>query len=296
MSFTRLPHSAKPLKITGTPSRFTSSTGPDGCDRCFCSNCGTSVYDDSPNVQAQSFCSGALTDHAKLARIEGHEFTWFADDGGLSVWLPKTTIWEVGDDQTPTEGNHYAEMDVKIPEPGEQEGVEASCYCGGVKFVVTRANEQSRGIDWPSDILPKRDGGKKWVGKVCACDSCRQAGGFHLAPWVYVAHVNIRDTDSAKIFDFGAGLLRAYSSSTGVKRHFCGRCGAKVFFRNTKRPDIIDINAGLLEAKSGARAEEWVEWVHEVAEWEDAKDEELVKALKEGMAERKAKLQKLASS
>ncbi|GAP89949.1 putative glutathione-dependent formaldehyde-activating enzyme [Rosellinia necatrix] len=63
--------------------------------------------------------------------------------------------------------------------------------------------------------------------------------------------------------DFGAlppGLLTSYESSRGVRREFCARCGATVFWRDRWRPELIDVSVGLLDAEEGARAETWLDW------------------------------------
>ncbi|RYO77669.1 hypothetical protein DL766_004729 [Monosporascus sp. MC13-8B] len=56
------------------------------------------------------------------------------------------------------------------------------------------------------------------------------------------------------------GTLTFHSSSPDVQRYFCSRCSACVFYCVDDRPDMLDVALGLLEAPSGARAEEVVSW------------------------------------
>lgn len=64
-------------------------------------------------------------------------------------------------------------------------------------------------------------------------------------------------------------LLKAYESSPGVIRNFCGTCGATVFWHDKWRPEIIDVSVGLLDAPEGARAEDWLEWWGERVSFEE---------------------------
>ena len=80
------------------------------------------------------------------------------------------------------------------------------------------------------------------------------------------------------------GTLKQYNSSEGIWRAFCGVCGAVVFYHNDKRPDLIDVSVGLMEAESGARAEEWLEWSRdEVSYAEYAQNKSLIESLNTGL-------------
>lgn len=70
-----------------------------------------------------------------------------------------------------------------------------------------------------------------------------------------------------------------YENSTSVPREFCAKCGATVLYRRDNRTrDVLDIGVGLLKAKIGARAKEWLEWNTEEVEFaDDATYEELPK-------------------
>jgi hypothetical protein len=78
--------------------------------------------------------------------------------------------------------------------------------------------------------------------------------------------------------------MKAYKSSEGVDRTFCGTCGAIVTYRCDDRPSSVDVAVGLLEADSGVRAEEWLEWrTHRLAFEEDCKWENFLHGIKEGL-------------
>ena len=54
--------------------------------------------------------------------------------------------------------------------------------------------------------------------------------------------------------------LKAYQSSQGAVRHFCGGCGATVFWRDATDSSVVDVSVGLSRADEGARAEKWLHW------------------------------------
>ena len=82
-------------------------------------------------------------------------------------------------------------------------------------------------------------------------------------------------------------MLRAYESSPGVFRYFCGRCGATVFFEKKSRAtelgfELINVSVGLLRAEEGARAEKWLEWSFaDISLREESVDKDLTDALAE---------------
>lgn len=52
----------------------------------------------------------------------------------------------------------------------------------------------------------------------------------------------------------------AYESSEGVRRTFCGTCGATVFYSHKERPGIVDVATGILRAAEGVMLGNWVVW------------------------------------
>jgi hypothetical protein len=78
-------------------------------------------------------------------------------------------------------------------------------------------------------------------------------------------------------------MLR-YESSPEIYREFCGRCGATVFWHCKERPLVIDVSLGLLQANSGTKAEELLDWYTErVSFAEMALDQQLIEQLESGL-------------
>lgn len=60
--------------------------------------------------------------------------------------------------------------------------------------------------------------------------------------------------------DLIIGTSKTFESSKGVRRAFCGTCGATVFYWSEDRADIVDVALGLVRASEGLFAESWVTW------------------------------------
>ncbi len=74
----------------------------------------------------------------------------------------------------------------------------------------------------------------------CHCEMCRKTHGSLFATYSRV--------ESARFtLDAADGALRAYESSPGISRSFCGQCGAQMFFQRTARPEILSVAAGTLD-------------------------------------------------
>ncbi|KAI0520992.1 hypothetical protein F5B22DRAFT_33439 [Xylaria bambusicola] len=123
---------------------------------------------------------------------------------------------------------------------------------------------------------------RRYLAGTCACRSCRLTLGFEIQSWAFIPRANIffhirkeqanlpgpqsgtsKDAYGIVPLDFDslpAGILRSYVSSPGVRRDFCSRCGATVFWRDRWRPELLDVSAGLLDAEEGTRAETWLDW------------------------------------
>ena len=83
---------------------------------------------------------------------------------------------------------------------------------------------------------------------------------------------------------YSMGTLKQYESSQGVYRNFCGTCGATIFWHDLTRPDLIDVSAGLIHGRSGARAEEMLEWATQrVSFEEEAQNKELIAKIGAGL-------------
>jgi len=100
-----------------------------------------------------------------------------------------------------------------------------SCLCGGVRFE----------IDGPLAGI-----------QLCHCSQCRRASGSAFAANLPVDAANFRLVG-------GEAQLRAYESSPGKERVFCGACGSPVISRLTADPSQVRVRAGLLDAPVAAR-------------------------------------------
>jgi hypothetical protein len=97
------------------------------------------------------------------------------------------------------------------------EQFEGRCLCGAVRFVAK--------------------GAPKWV-LWCHCDSCRRHSG---AP----ASVFVSFSDDAVTVTHGA--IATYTSSAGVERGFCARCGSTLTCTNQKLPNETHFHVGAFE-------------------------------------------------
>ncbi len=104
------------------------------------------------------------------------------------------------------------------------------CLCGDVRFAVAGA---MRGRNH------------------CHCDSCRRATSSPFTTWFTVARADLRWTGSAP---------RAFASTPGVTRRFCGRCGSPLSYETAKRPDQVDLYAASLDDPSGFAPEFHSHW------------------------------------
>ncbi|KAL5596147.1 hypothetical protein FOVSG1_009836 [Fusarium oxysporum f. sp. vasinfectum] len=110
--------------------------------------------------------------------------------------------------------------------------------------------------------------GDKYLAGTCICESCRRASGFEIQTWAFIPRANIfiPSTDgsgSEVALDFESlptGALKSYQSSQGAVRHFCGGCGATVFWRDATDSSVVDVSVGIFRADEGARAENWFHW------------------------------------
>ncbi len=119
--------------------------------------------------------------------------------------------------------------------PGEAEG---GCLCGAIRFLAS--------------------GPAKWTA-YCHCTSCRKQTGAPVSAYAGFERHRVR---------FTQGEPRAYASSEGVERSFCGRCGSTVAYRGERWPSEIHLHVGLFDdpgpfaPKGHAFAEERLAWVH----------------------------------
>ncbi|MBL6751600.1 MAG: GFA family protein [Nevskia sp.] len=94
-----------------------------------------------------------------------------------------------------------------------------SCLCGGVRY------EYSGGFG-PFTL--------------CHCSQCRKAQGSAFAAVLPIQAQGFR-------LVAGEALLKAYESSPGKERVFCGVCGSPLFSRLRALPGVLRLRAGSLD-------------------------------------------------
>jgi hypothetical protein len=188
------------------------------------------------------------------------------------------------------------------PKVNASERLHAACHCGGISFFVTRPSEESAEctVPWPDLIVPYHSGksenpldvkwwlqaqSSKYLAGTCTCRSCRLATGVSIQTWAFIPRVNLENRDGLP-WNLASPTLKQYISSPGCYRGFCGVCSATIFWRSDWRPQLIDVSAGILRAREGARAELWLHWwTNRVSFIEDAVDDALASRLERGLHE-----------
>lgn len=77
----------------------------------------------------------------------------------------------------------------------------------------------------------------------CHCSRCRRHTGHFMAA----------TQASAEEIEIEGETLRWYNPTDEVQYGFCGNCGSTLFWRTTRRPDVISIAAGTLTPPTGLR-------------------------------------------
>ena len=115
--------------------------------------------------------------------------------------------------------------------------LEGGCLCGAVRYVIE------------APLGP--------IG-CCHCRTCQKHEGVAFATTARV----FRD---AVTFERGETEIRAFESTPGKKRHFCGACGSKLFAAWDGKDEII-LRLGSLDDDPGARPLVHI-WTEDAAPW-----------------------------
>lgn len=257
-------------------------------DALFCPTCSAPVWGAFKDETRPLLVStGALENIA----YEGELVTWAPQgyvgdtiDGGASHWLKhmNTSGPKLKSFKCETKGDGAEELPDDWPtqphtSEERQDAVPIRCKCQDVHFVLHRNDYDSvKDEDLTWNVNPET---RKIKAEFCGCDSCRLQGGTDVCYWTFSDMKNISFSDDKGKADFPSnmeglsalvdkhdpriGSLAYYQSSPGVRRYFCSTCSATIFYANKKRPHLIDIAVGVLEAKDGARAESMLWWPFE---------------------------------
>ena len=210
-------------------------------------------------------------------------------DGGASAWLQRPNQSGVPAKRWVGQKEESQKIhDVwPVPEVNAKTALDEirfHCHCKGVDFVLQNVGREYEGkeeSDLPWFVTPTL----KSIASFDACDSCRLQSGVDVFHWTFsfmrciafprtseapqrnfpALGKDLQKAVSAqgKDRDPGLGTLACYASSPDVQRFFCSRCAACVFYCVDDRPDTVDVAMGLLDAPSGARAEEFVTWAYD---------------------------------
>ena len=284
--------------------RLSSYKSSEKITRYFCPTCSCHVLWHGPGQQDWDVPTGCLDRIDDVVKFTKHIFLESTHDGGFSDWLADSSI-----ERTATRTNVLEPGWRSAPRPSPpypQTRLHAHCECKGVQFYIARPAPPSSSSTHPStvDVYVPSDSGpadlhenetwwlradkQKFLGNICACNSCRLMNGFDFTAWAFVPTSDISlDADGTVPFSRGFGTLRAYRSSDKATKRFCSVCGATVFWDGDIRPGLIDVAVGLLDAEEGVRAESWIEWMTEKVSFkEDAETRalKLVEAVEKATA------------
>ncbi len=97
--------------------------------------------------------------------------------------------------------------------------IEGRCCCGVVRLELT-----------PPTLFAS----------YCHCETCRRVHAAPLVAWTAVQSDAFRITA-------GASDIREYSSSPGVIRAFCSRCGSAILYRGDSTRDRVYVPIAILD-------------------------------------------------
>lgn len=103
---------------------------------------------------------------------------------------------------------------------------------------------------------------------LCHCSDCRKSAGAPMVGWALFPDNLVTVTGEASV----------YQSSDNVTRHFCGKCGTGLFYRNAVIfPGMVDVQTATLDDQSAfppaihvqyAEAAPWMAKAHELPRFE----------------------------
>ena len=115
--------------------------------------------------------------------------------------------------------------------------MEGGCLCGDVRYVI--------------DDQPINSG-------ICHCRTCQRAASAPRLPFLGVP---------SGAFRLLKGTPTGYTSSPGVTRSFCGRCGSPLTYRRDDAPDELDVMTLSLDDPAAAPPSFHV-WTSQAVAWD----------------------------
>jgi hypothetical protein len=218
----------------------------------------------------------------EVIQVAKHIYVGATKDGGATMWMRKINaggvearryeVSEKGEDDKEYPFDWPSAESLTGYEKKTEDSVPIRCKCKGVDLVWHRGNYDGvakKDLPWFIDPVTHKS-----LAGFCADDSCRLFGGVDVWSWVYTELNRISFPGSTKTFPISTagfkdlvdakdpciGTLAYYASRSDVQRYFCGTCSASIFYAVDKRPDMVDLAVGVLEASDGARAEGFLSW------------------------------------
>jgi len=270
-------------------SSLTGYESSEYLKRWFCSTCGAHLLG-SINVGETTkwFVSAPSVDaEENVWDFAGHVFAGSTGDGGLAVLMKEIggkelPLWETWSGKSAPWCPSEREALTKDVKKKDDDLLHARCHCGGIEFHVSRPIGDETFTEIDEDNVRKHK--DKWLAIHDVCNSCRLSISTLVISWFFPSRNHITLADGSPYPADGIfGTAKAYSSSAGVERTFCGKCGAAASYVCEDRPHVIDVPAGLLVGDD-VRAEDWLEWRPHKLAWEkDAVWTSVRDALKKGL-------------
>ncbi|EDN06799.1 predicted protein [Histoplasma mississippiense (nom. inval.)] len=284
-------HAPLPVGITpqwvapSGPHNLTSYRHTSGAlsDRVFCSTCGCQIGDiwpakpinskedeekeDAADNRHWTISTSIFTEHSPSNfQIDKHIFTDSAPGKvGLHQLLPRISRRDMEiytGHFLPPNANRILPPPPAPPQAefgntdSKEERLRCECHCGGVSFTFPRPTKAILGNSELNKFVSPTDP-RKWLASLDLCDDCRLLNGTHVTAWTFLP---LQLLEPAVGTDLIIGTSKTFESSKGVRRAFCGTCGATVFYWSEDRADIVDVALGLVRASEGLFAESWVTW------------------------------------
>jgi hypothetical protein len=121
--------------------------------------------------------------------------------------------------------------------------LKGSCLCGGVRYEI---DAELKSVSY------------------CHCSQCRKASGAAFGTGATIPAASFR-------FVAGEGLMKAWESSPGKRRCFCGRCGSPILKRNDAHPETLRLRLGTLDTDPGIKPSKHI-YVGSKAPWVEIAD------------------------
>ncbi|KAF2467927.1 uncharacterized protein BDR25DRAFT_374247 [Lindgomyces ingoldianus] len=306
-SYISLP-STSPTSPNPDLSALTPYKSSDILTRYFCTTCGTHMYLEYASDGHFEAATGTLIVESTDGIVDFKAHIWVEDtpDGGASNFITAINGNPLPRYLREPDQSEEAPLSFQLSTTithGATGSIRAHCHCTGTQFFIHPPNPSSKtaSSSYPDLLVPYHSGSPanpqnypwwlpyptRYLAGTCTCVSCRRCSGFDITFWAFIPTCNI-SLDSAGTIPFSRnpywGTMKTYRSSGNVTRTFCSVCGANVFWDGDARQSIVDVAVGLLDAGSGALAQELLAWwPGRVSFCEEGINKGLVGGLEEGL-------------